>query len=793
MRTTEIDTPLASESGIIPTGDLMVSVLRFMRMVRLRKHVVLSTLYVFFLLGAVYYFLAPRLFESSARILIVDQPKGPLETVGSLITNDNTMTTHRELVVSPVVIQRAIQLLDAKYLTELQDKRPQKWVESIALQLRAAVTRKTNIIDVSYRSQNPEAAAAIVRAIIQAYLDFVDENHKGTAGEISSLLTEKRDQIQETLITKQRELQRLRQEVGHLSVSSDDQIIEPMIQRALSLNEALLNAQEKRVVLQATLTSVEEAFAKGEDISQHLMGIESIAGQRMLLALIGMGPEDLRVLGEQKQKLLSTEQEIQGLRNVYGPNHPHMQELRQKLTVLQQYLASNHMGARRRPEDGGNAMPDQVVLDMLRQSVVQAKQVEKQLNDSYVLARSDAAAQSGALLQLRTLEREVARTEALSDSLIVSIAEIDMRRVQAPIKATVVREPLAEETPVSPQLRFVAFVCIAGGLMVGGLIVYVQDFLDDRFSSPEELSAQLQVPILSIVRKLDPLPGSGLASIHTFALPNSVESEAFRTLRTTLSVGGDVHDRLLISSAEPGDGKTTVAANLSVAFAQAGKKTLVIDADLRRPGLSVLLGLKGQQGVADLLASEEPVELLAPNFIHRTELDGLDILPVGLRRPNPAELLSGKAFVDLLAWADSLYDRVIVDCPPVLAVSDAQIVGQSVDGAILVVRPDKNHRRSVIRAVESFQVSGCQVVGVVANGISNEAGGYGYGFGYGYGYGYSDGYGHEDVVEDPLESDSTRVTSATQSAIPNEPGREAENKLEREQAPFEGIRPRRAA
>ncbi|MCH7751181.1 MAG: polysaccharide biosynthesis tyrosine autokinase [Planctomycetes bacterium] len=773
----------------------MVSALRFMRMLRFRKHVVLSTLYVFFLIGAVYYFLAPRLFESSARILIVDQQQSQLATVGSLITNDNTMTTHRELVVSPVVIQRAIQLLDPKYLTDLQDKRPQKWVESIALQLSAAVTRKTNIIDVSYRSQNPDSAAAIVRAIIQAYLDFVDENHKGTAGEISTLLTEKRDQIQETLITKQQELQRLRQQVGHLAVSSDDQIIEPMIQRALRLNEALLTAQEKRVILQATLTSVEEASAKGEDISQHLMGIESSVGQQMLLASIGMGPEDLRVLGEQKKKLLSTEQEIQGLANVYGPNHPHMQELKQKLAALQQYLASNHMGVRRRLEDGSNAMPDQIVLDMLRQSVVQAKQVEKQLNASYVLARSDAAAQSGALLQLRTLEREVARTEALSDSLIVSIAEIDMRRVQAPIKATVVREPLPGERPVSPQLRFVAFVCIAGGLMVGGLIVYVQDFLDDRFSSPEELSAQLQVPILSMVRKLDPLPGSGLESIHTFALPNSAESEAFRTLRTTLSVGGEVHDRLLISSSEPGDGKTTVAANLSVAFAQAGKKTLLIDADLRRPGLSVLLGLKGRQGVADLLASEEPVELLAPNFIHRTELDGLDILPVGLRRPNPAELLSGKAFVDLLAWADSLYDRVIVDCPPVLAVSDAQIVGQSVDGAILVVRPDKNHRRSVIRAVESFQDSGCQVVGVVANAISNEAGGYGYGFGYGYGYGYgySDGYGHEDAAEDPLESDSTRVMAATQSAIPNEPGREAGNQLEREQAPFEGIRPRRAA
>ena len=130
-------------------------------------------------------------------------------------------------------------------------------------------------------------------------------------------------------------------------------------------------------------------------------------------------------------------------------------------------------------------------------------------------------------------------------------------------------------------------------------------------------------------------------------------------------------------------------------------------------------------------------------MIVHTDLPGLDVLPVGLRRPNPAELLSSDEFVELLAWADSQYDRVIVDCPPVLAVSDAQVVGQLVDGAILVVRPEKNHRRSVIRAVESFRSVGCNVLGVVANALSDESQTYGYG-GYGYGYGYGYSYGHEE-------------------------------------------------
>ena len=177
--------------------------------------------------------------------------------------------------------------------------------------------------------------------------------------------------------------------------------------------------------------------------------------------------------------------------------------------------------------------------------------------------------------------------------------------------------------------------------------------------------------MLAMVRKLDPLPGVGMETVHTHAMPNAVETEAFRTLRTSLSLSGTACERLLICSSEPGDGKTTVTANLSTAFAQAGKSTLVIDADLRKPGFTTLLNLKGTPGVAEIVTSELSPAEFAPQLVHHTEVEKLHVIPVGLRRPNPAELLSSQAFVELLAWADSVYDRVIVDCPPILAVSDA--------------------------------------------------------------------------------------------------------------------------
>jgi polysaccharide biosynthesis transport protein len=367
--------------------------------------------------------------------------------------------------------------------------------------------------------------------------------------------------------------------------------------------------------------------------------------------------------------------------------------------------------------------------------------------------------------------------------LFEKISTVDMRQEQAPIQATVVREPLAEKKPVSPQFRLVIFMCLGGGMLIGTAIVYVQDILDDRFTSPEEITAQLGVPVLAMVRKLEPLPGVGMETVHTHAMPNAVETEAFRTLRTALSLTGSSCERLLICSSEPGDGKTTITANLSTAFAQAGKSTLVIDADLRRPGFTTLLNLKGIRGVAEIITSDLPPSESAPPLVYHTEVENLHVIPVGLRRPNPAELLSSQAFVELLAWADSVYDRVIVDCPPILAVSDAQIVGQLVDGAILVVRPEKNHRRAVIRAVESFHASGCRVLGIVANALSMDAQSYGYG-GYGYGYGYGYSYGHEEHLEDMPPEFESRPTISYPTT---------ERSVNRKSSAAGPIRPRRAA
>lgn len=741
-----------------PASDWVFTLLHWLRIARYRKSTIIASLCVATIAGAAYYALAPRYFASSAKLLIIQRSGDQLAMVSEQQSLENTMATHQELVTSPVVIQAALEHLLPEHRVDLLNTPPQLWNEEIAKRLSASTTRRTNFIQVSYRSLSPEAAAGVVSAVVQSYLGFVDGTHKGTASEVLAGLTQELNAVKQLVAAKQQQLQSFRQQIGSVTVRSGDGIVHPTVQRALQLSEALTKAQEERLSVERQYEGIRQAVATGSDLQPYLAGLEETVGKQMMVSALGLTTEDLELIRDQQQKLFDAQQELKSLSQYFGPAHPKVTELNERVRSIENYLASYRANSGNRLTSFGSQELGPLVQSMLSQSVVQSQRKEQQLKEAFETARNQAARESGDVVRLESLEREVRRLERQQDVLVDRIANIDLRQLQAPIQATVVKEPLPDEVPVSPQLRHVAVLALFGGLSVGALIVYIQDVLDDRFSSPEEMMAQLSVPVLAMVRELEPLGGAGLASLHTHVHPRAVEAEAFRTLRTALTLSAGSSDRILISSSEPGDGKTTVSGNLAVSFAQAGKRTLVIDADLRKPGMTARFDLKKIPGVAEVLLADEAVSDIAPQLVQHTELENFDVLPAGARQPNPSELLSGPRLSELLAWAESRYDRVLVDCPPVLAVSDAQIVGRLVDGAILVVRPEKNHRRLVVRACESFHATGTNVLGVVANGLSATANGR-YGYGYGYGDGY--GYGHEQDGESeipPIESTPEPIT-----------------------------------
>src|SRR5688572_27997351 len=174
--------PLADHFG--STTELIPTLLRFLRVLRRRRHIVFNSLLICGFIGVAYYTAAPRLYQSTAKLHIVQHKQDQIATVGESDGSDSTMATHREIATSPVVLQRAIARLAPEHRIDVVGRAPQDWHKAIASQLSAAVSRRTNIMDIAYRSRRPEAAAAVVRAIIESYLEFVQENYKGTAGEL---------------------------------------------------------------------------------------------------------------------------------------------------------------------------------------------------------------------------------------------------------------------------------------------------------------------------------------------------------------------------------------------------------------------------------------------------------------------------------------------------------------------------------------------------------------------------------------------------------------------------------
>jgi receptor protein-tyrosine kinase len=212
-------------------------------------------------------------------------------------------------------------------------------------------------------------------------------------------------------------------------------------------------------------------------------------------------------------------------------------------------------------------------------------------------------------------------------------------------------------------------------------------------------------------------------------------AEAFKVARTNLEVirRNRTAQVILITSPMSHEGKSTVASNLAISMAQAGRSVLLIDADLRCPTQHTIHRLKREPGMVQLLSGSQAIE----DVVQPSTVEGLQLICAGSETHNPAELLMSMRFAEVIAEARRSYDTVIVDSPPILMVTDSAIAGTQVDGIMLVVRVGQTRRQNAQRALECLKELGTPILGTVINAIDFESGGYGYGYGYGYGvYGY---------------------------------------------------------
>jgi polysaccharide biosynthesis transport protein len=294
---------------------------------------------------------------------------------------------------------------------------------------------------------------------------------------------------------------------------------------------------------------------------------------------------------------------------------------------------------------------------------------------------------------------------------------MNMSNVQLLDQAVPLEKPFRPDKPMNLMLGLII------GLMCGVAASFAVEFLDSTFKTPDDVEEYLRLPMLGVIPRIK--------NIENFmADPKAPGAESFRNVRSNLllSTGDKAPKVVQICSASHSEGKTTFALNMASIMAAAGERILLIDADLRKPRLHKMLKAANRQGLSNHLCGQTGLD----DIIKQSQIEGVDVITSGPIPPNPSELLGSRSMRDSLVLLSRLYDRVIIDCPPLAGLADAPLVSSMSDGIILVIRGSKTPRDLVVKSKKNLEAINARVLGVVLNDVRGRSDQYYYQYNYGY-------------------------------------------------------------
>jgi capsular exopolysaccharide synthesis family protein len=373
---------------------------------------------------------------------------------------------------------------------------------------------------------------------------------------------------------------------------------------------------------------------------------------------------------------------------------------------------------------------------------------------------------------LDRLRDQLTQNKSSYATLLGRFEELRLVEAQSIDSITITEEALEPRSPVRPRTMNNTLLAVVVGAMLALGIIFLIEYLDNRIRSPEELSRVLDTAWMGAIARL---PGAkedewSPTQLITQREPRHPISESFRRIRTNLQFSQvDTGLRsLLVTSANPGEGKSLNAANLAIVMAQAGLSVVLIDADLRRPVQNKIFDLPMSPGLTDALL-ENDADPLA--FTWETETPNLRLMPCGKRAPNPAELVGSERMAILLARLDTQVDLVLIDAPPVLAVADAQILGRQMQGVLLVIDAERTARTAAIRAADALRQVGVNLLGAVVNRLSRSNQNY---YDYNYQYYYYRDESHQADSQADSQADrqaNSRSEQTNGAGHPRQPAR----------------------
>jgi len=581
-------------------------------------------------------------------------------------------------VIRPFAEEVSSASKPAEAAAEAETRAQSRSIDALLGMLTVSPVKNSRLLTLTARSFDPALATSVVNAHAEGFIEQNAEFKFQTSVEAGKWLNERLDEQRTEVDNAERALQAYRE--SHAVIPSDDSenvTVQKLAQLSSAYTSARIATQQKEVVYNqlVAIGNNEAALAAFPPVLTNSV----VQAQKTELATFKRNEEELLSQG-------------------FDINHPRVKTVRSSIDAAEAKLQTEI----------------QNVVKALRTDFEASQAQERSLGAALKAQNDEALAMSQDSIQFGILKREVDSARLIFQSLLQSSKETGISSQQRTTNVRIVDPAEQPRSPSSPNRSLNMQMGVLGGLLLAFGLALFFEYIDDRIKHPDEIKAYLGVPLLGLlpavrgVDKADSYPVLG-----GVAWPKL--NEAFRTLRTNVIFSSAEQGcrSVVVTSTGPNEGKTLVAGNLARSLAETGLRVLVIDADLRRPQQHKVFEMDQEPGLSNLIVGG----IKASEAIRKTSVPGLWVLPAGRIPPNPAELLASVRFHEFFRTLSEHFDWVVVDTPPVMAVSDASVVANMVTGVMFVVRAEAVSRLAVQAAFEQLDNARANIIGAVLNRV----------------------------------------------------------------------------
>ena len=536
--------------------------------------------------------------------------------------------------------------------------------------------RDSRIVDVTFSSPDPSLSATVANTLAQAYIEQELAFRHESSREATDWLWERLADQRRAVETAELAMQRYRESKKSVSLDDHQNVIG---QELADLNEAATRAATERIAKEARFREL----ASLQDDAEALGRFPDIVGNAYVQ--------------EQRSRLAELRREESKLAEDLGDLHPDLISIRSSI----------------RDTEVGLRVEIAKIVDSVRTEFEIARNLEAQLNDALQQQTDEALALDRAGIEYGVLSRDAESARRVYESLLQRADEMG---ISSELQTTNIRIVDEAETPLQPSRprrgRTVLFGLLTGLFCSFGLAFFVEHF-DDRLKTPEEVKRILGRPCLGMLPESDLIGSDGHLRIGS-AAPDQFAA-AVRVICTSVifSSASDGCRTVVITSSEPGDGKSILSCNLAVALAQTGSRTLLVDADLIRSNQHLLWEQEATPGLSDLLTKQADND----GVVRETGVDGLWLMTAGTKTPNSTALMASNRFASLLSGLREGFDWIILDTPPTLPVTDATICARIATQVVFMVDAESTSHRAAAAALERLEQSGTSIAGIVLNRV----------------------------------------------------------------------------